>query len=160
MMTRIKSFFGSKREYAVVGATKNPSKFGFKILTWYVNHSLPVVPINPREEEILGKTVVPSIKELLVALAEKRDISHHQLAAVDGLSVSFLTPPQITQQTLAEISLVPDYKELVKGVWFQPGSYDQAVLDKVAEIGLEDRAIHEDECILVRGESGLYNSNL
>lgn len=160
MMTRIKSFFGSKREYAVVGATKNPSKFGFKILSWYVNHNLPVVPINPRESEILGQTVVPSIKELLKAISIKTDISHHHLAIADGLSISFLTPPQITQQTLTEISQFPNYKELVKGVWFQPGSYDQAVLDKVSEIGLEDKAIHEDECILVRGESGLYNSNL
>lgn len=160
MLASIKSFFGSQREYAVLGATRNSSKFGFKILNWYVNHDLPVVPINPKEEEILGQKVVPSIIPVLVAISEKKDIPPHALSGVDGLSISFLTPPRITLSTLDEIGSLPDYRNLVRGVWFQPGSYDQPVLDKVAELGLSDRAVHADECILVRGESGLYSSNL
>lgn len=160
MLNQIKTFFGPKRKYVVVGATKNTSKFGYKILNWYLNHNLQVVPINPREEEILGQGVVSNLKQLLVALSEGKSISGHNLAIADGLSISFLTPPQITHQTLDEISSIANYKSLVKGLWFQPGSYDQAVLDKVTEIGLLERTVHEDECILVRGELGLYSSNL
>lgn len=160
MLNQIKTFFGPRREYVVVGATKNTSKFGYKILNWYLNHDLPVVPINPREEEILGQGVVSNMKQLLSAISEGNTISGHNLSKVDGLSISFLTPPQITHQTLDEISTIADYKSLVKGLWFQPGSYDQSVLEKVSEIGLEERAVHEDECILVRGEQGLYSSNL
>ncbi|OBA20185.1 NAD(P)-binding protein [Metschnikowia bicuspidata var. bicuspidata NRRL YB-4993] len=158
MKPRIKAFFGPSREYAVVGASNNPSKFGYKILSWYVSHGLPVVPVNPREPEILGQTVVPSVPEILRALSEKRNVAHHQLAAADGLSISFLTPPQITVRTLDDISAVPHYKSLVKGLWFQPGSYDQQVLDKTEELGL--CAVHQDECILVRGDEGLYAANL
>lgn len=160
MLNQIKTFFGPKREYVVVGATKNPSKFGYKILKWYLNHDLPVIPVNPREEEILGQGVVSNVKQLLAALSESKSISGHNLSIADGLSISFLTPPQITQQTLSEISTITDYKSLVKGLWLQPGSYDQNVLDKLSEIGLEERTVHEDECILVRGEQGLYSSNL
>lgn len=160
MKTRIKAFFGKSRQYAVVGASQNPSKFGFKILSWYVSRSLPVIPVNPKEPEILGQTVVPSVKEILVALAKKQDIDHHKLSHADGLSISFLTPPSVTTSTLEEISSVPDYLDLVKGLWFQPGSYDQAVLDKADAIGLGDRAVHEDECILVRGDEGMYSANL
>lgn len=108
----------------------------------------------------MGQKVIPSLKLLLVALSEGDDLSGHKFSTVDGISVSFLTPPHVTHQTLVDLSTVEDYKSLIKGLWFQPGSYDQNVLDKVTEIGLEDRAIHEDECILVRGEAGLYNTNL
>lgn len=160
MMSQIRSFFGYKRQYAVVGATKNTSKFGFKILMWYINHDLPVVPINPKEEEICGEVVVNSVKPLVLALVENLDLPGHQLSAADGLSILFLTPPRITRQTLDDISSVPGFKTVIKGLWFQPGSYDQAVLDKAEEIGLSDRAIHEDECILVRGEAGLSSANL
>lgn len=160
MKSKIKTFFGAARQYAVVGASKNPTKFGFKILSWYVSHELAVVPVNPREPEILGQKVVPSVSEILRAISERKDVAHHKLSTVDGLSISFLTPPEITANTLDEISAVPNYKNLVKGLWFQPGSYDQKVLEKTESIGLLDLAIHQDECILVRGDEGLYAANL
>ncbi|KAJ8142884.1 hypothetical protein OY671_003986 [Metschnikowia pulcherrima] len=160
MKSKIKSFFGPSRVYAVVGASKNPSKFGFKILSWYVSRELPVIPVNPKEPEILGQDVVPAISTILQAISKKKDLSHHQLSAADGLSISFLTPPEITLRTLNEISEVPHYKSLVRGLWFQPGSYDRRVIEKTDEIGLSEIAIHQDECILVRGDEGLNAANL
>lgn len=160
MKTKIKSFFDSGRQYAVVGASKNPSKFGFKILSWYVSRELPVVPVNPNEPEILGQTVVSSVTEILEALKSNQDIVHHKLSQANGLSISFLTPPPITLKTLDEIASFPDYKSIVKGLWFQPGSYDQLVLEKAQDIGLYDITVHEDECILVRGDEGMYSANL
>lgn len=160
MKSKIKTFFGASRQYVVVGASTNPSKFGFKILSWYVSHDLPVIPVNPKESEILGQTVVSSVTKILQSLSSKEKIDHHDLSAADGLSISFLTPPAISLSTLDEISQFPNYKSLIKGLWFQPGSYNQLVLDKAQEIGLQDRTVHEDECILVRGEEGLYSANL
>lgn len=160
MKSRIKTFFAANRQYVVVGASQNPSKFGFKILSWYVSHGLPVIPVNPKESEILGQAVVSSVTKILSAFSERKDIAHHKLSQADGLSFSFLTPPEITVATLDEIAAVSGHKDLVKGLWFQPGSYDQAVLDKAEEIGLENRTVHEDECILVRGEEGMYSANL
>lgn len=158
--TRIRSFFGVSRQYAVVGASQNPSKFGFKILSWYVSHGLPVVPINPKEKEILGQTVISNVTELLKDCAEKQKTDGHDFSEKDGLSISFLTPPAITTQTLEAISNYAGYILVIKGIWLQPGSYDQKVLDKVEEIGLEGVTIEEDECILVRGEEGMYSANL
>lgn len=155
---RIKHFFGGSRQYAVAGASNNPAKFGYKILQWYIDHGLSAVPVNPREAEILGQPAVASVAELLVALAAKSDVGPYQLSAADGLSVSFLTPPHATAATLHEIAAVPNYKQLVKGLWLQPGSYDQHVLDVAEALGLTP--IHEDECILVRGELGMHAANL
>lgn len=160
MKTKIKSFFSASRQYAVAGASNNPSKFGFKILLWYVSHDLPVIPINPNAKEILDKEVVPSITNVIKAFTSSSSKvgESHDISDKDGLSVSFLTPPHITTSTLKEIASVPDYKSVIKGLWFQPGSYDQTVLDTAEEIGLLDLVVYEDECILVRGEEGLYSA--
>lgn len=129
-------------------------------MLWYVSHDLPVIPVNPKEAEILGQPVISSITDILEAISKMKDLHSYKLSQVDGLSISFLTPPHITVQTLKAIAGVPDYKDIVKGLWFQPGSYDQQVLDTAEEIGLSSKVVHEEECILVRGEEGMYSSNL
>lgn len=119
-----------------------------------------MVPINPKESEILGQQVIKSVPEVMKALGAKKDLSQYKLSEKDGLSISFLTPPHITIQTLKDIAEVPDYKSLIKGLWFQPGSYDQEALDTAEALGLIDRVVHQEECILVRGEEGMYSANL
>jgi predicted CoA-binding protein len=39
--------FFKAAEYAVVGASADPSKFGNKVLKWYRSQSLNVIPVNP-----------------------------------------------------------------------------------------------------------------
>lgn len=160
MKAKIRSFFGSSRQYVVTGASSNPSKFGYKILLWYINHKLPVVPVNPKSAEILGQEASPSVIPLLEAVKEKKDLGSHKLSKADGLSISFLTPPSITVETLKQIQSVDGYADIIKGLWFQPGSYDAAVLEEAEASGLFDVVVFEDECILVRGEEGLYSANL
>lgn len=160
MKLKIKSFFGSQRQYVVSGASNNPSKFGFKILLWYLSHDLPVIPVNPKEEDILGQNVVKSVPEVVQAAVEKKKSGQYDLAGVDGISISFLTPPSVTSLTLKHITQVKGYQSVIKGLWFQPGSYDEEVLKVAEKIGLFDRVVFEDECILVRGEEGLYSANL
>lgn len=149
MKTRISAFFGPSRQYAVAGALNNPAKFGHKVLQWYVAHGLPVVPVNPTATEILGLPVAPSVAPVVEAAA-----------GGGGVSILFLTPPHVTVATLEEIAATPHYREAVRGLWFQPGLYDAAALETAERIGLGDRVVHEDECILVRGEQGMAAANL
>ncbi|CUM64977.1 uncharacterized protein PRCAT00002595001 [Priceomyces carsonii] len=160
MKLKIKAFFSKSRQYVVSGASNNPSKFGFKILLWYITHDLPVIPVNPKSQEILGQTVVPKLSDIVEAAVKGQDINGYKLEGKDGLSVSFLTPPNVTSTTLKEIATVRGYKNIIKGLWFQPGSYDADVLEVAEAIGLFDKVVYEDECILVRGEEGLYSANL
>jgi predicted CoA-binding protein len=41
--------------YALIGASNNQEKFGHKVLKDLLDKGFCVVPINPHEEEILGK---------------------------------------------------------------------------------------------------------
>lgn len=160
MKPRIRSFFGATRQYVVTGASNNPSKFGFKITLWYVTHDLPVIPVNPKEKEILGQEVIPSAETVLRLVIDGKDVGQHKLSQADGISISFLTPPSITISTLEQLASVDGYKNAIKGLWFQPGSYDREVIKMAEKIGLYDRVVYEDECILVRGDEGLYSANL
>ncbi|KAI5951934.1 hypothetical protein KGF54_005009 [Candida jiufengensis] len=160
MKSKIKTFFGANRQYAVAGASNNPSKFGYKILNWYIKHNLSAIPINPKEKEILNQPVVSNVQTILKAIENHKDLDTYKTSKVDGLSISFLTPPAITVATLKEIGEIEGYKSIIKGLWFQPGSYDQEVLDLAEKLGEFDKVIEEDECILVRGEEGLISANL
>ncbi|CAH6723005.1 hypothetical protein CLIB1444_12S02124 [[Candida] jaroonii] len=159
MKPKIKAFFKANRQYAVSGASNDPSKFGFKISKWYLDHELPVVPVNPKAAEILGQEVINSLPSVIESLG-KKDIGQHKLKSMNSVSISFLTPPSITTKTLNDISKVDGFKDLIGGLWFQPGSYDETVLQTAEDLGLFDKVIFQDECILVRGEEGLYSSNL
>lgn len=157
MTAKIGAFFGPKRQYAVAGASNNTHKFGYKIFDWYLARDLTAIPVNPREKEIIGQPVVHNIETILKGLKSKEDLEIYQLSAKDGLSISFLTPPEITLATLGEIASVEGYNDLIKGLWFQPGSYSESVILKATELGLLNKTVYQDECILVRGDEGLLS---
>ncbi len=54
------------RTVAVVGASSNPARASYFVLTYLLSSSTDyeVWPVNPREEEILGQKTYPSLAEL------------------------------------------------------------------------------------------------
>lgn len=106
-------------------------------MKWYINHSLPVHPINPTASTIESLSVVKTVADL---------------DAPEATSLSFLTQPAITLSALKEASRIG-----VKRVWLQPGSFDGTVMDEVEGMGFET-VIAGGRCILVEGEKGLNAS--
>ena len=117
-----------------LGASQDPKKYGNIILRWYIDHSLPVHPINPKEATIESLDVVKSISAL---------------ESPSTTSLSFLTPPPVTLKSLSEAS-----QSGVKRVWLQPGSFDEQVLKEAESLGF-DTVIANGRCILREGEKGL-----
>ncbi|KAF1980135.1 NAD(P)-binding protein [Bimuria novae-zelandiae CBS 107.79] len=143
MEAALRTFFSSPR-FAVAGASSDPSKYGHKVFAWYLQHSLPVTPLNPRSStiDVLSRsyttTALPS-----------------QLQDPSSYSMSVITPPAVTSKLLREA------KEAgVAAVWLQPGSFDDEVLEYArkefkAAIGGEGGNGGEGWCVLVDGEEGL-----
>ena len=69
------------------------------------------------------------MSRLSSTLLKTPDISNYKTSGVDGLSISFLTPPAVTVATLEEIGKIDGFDKVIKGLWFQPGSYDNEVLE-------------------------------
>lgn len=125
----IREFLASK-VFALVGASRNPEKYGNIILKNMASKGFTVVPVNPSEKEIEGLSCSPDIKSLpdYVKFA------------------NIVLPPQ------RSLSILPECA--AKGIeiaWFQPGAYDDAVVAECARLGL--RCIH-GPCIMVCATTG------
>lgn len=152
----LERFFHPGRIYAVAGANPDPSRFGFKIFNWYVQRSLPVTPINPKAVPILGVEPVPTLTALIAAASSSGSSTvAAPLSEEGGIGLSVVTPPAVSVKLMQEAAalLGQNGKEQqpVKAVWFQPGTYNNEVLQAAAAAKIENIIAYED-CILVQGD--------
>src|SRR4030042_1094067 len=102
-----KNFIDKNFIYAVVGATNNQEKYGYKVLMDLKNKGFNVVPVNPKYQEVAGLTCYPA----LISLEERPDV----VVLVLGEENAKKIVQNCIDSTLNKI-------------WFQPGSeYDEAV---------------------------------
>jgi len=112
--------------YAVVGASNNKEKYGYKVFKDVLDAGYKVIPINPTEKEILGKKVYPTLSQV----KKKIDV------------VIFVTPPVVTEKVLSEV------KELkIKNVWMQPWAQSDTAIEFCKKNKIE--CIH-DACIMIQ----------
>jgi len=101
---------------AVIGASRDREKYGNKAVRAYHAHGHRVFPVNLREKEIEG---LPAYRSVL-DIPEKLDV------------VLVYVPPATT------LRLLPDLvKASPKKLFLNPGSEDDAVIARAAELGLE-----------------------
>ena len=110
---------------ALIGASTNKEKFGYKILVDLDNKGHVVIPINNREIEIEGKKVFKNVNEI----SDCPSI------------INFVVPPHIG----FEIT-----KDLVESgndnFWYQPG----AESDEISEyLDSQNKNYIDDKCIMV-----------
>ncbi|PON25675.1 hypothetical protein TGAM01_v205560 [Trichoderma gamsii] len=143
-----KRFFSSPL-FAVVGASSNPAKFGHKVHAWYLNHDLPVTPINPASQFVDVNGEQHPTKPDVKALPQPKDTS-----------VSIITHPGITLNVLKEAKSVG-----IPAVWLQPGTFDDEVLKFALEDGAFEAVVYgeggrgsEGWCVLVDGEKAMKDA--
>ena len=104
----IKQFLQKKNIFAIVGASKDPKKFGNQVYRDLKYAGYNVYPINPKASEILGDKCYPSLESLPVI----PDV------------VDVVVPPKITER------IVEQCKRLgIKKVWMQPGSESNKAIE-------------------------------
>ena len=113
------------KTWAVVGATDNKEKFGYKIFKVMLEAGLEVYPINTGVNEILGQKCYPALKDLPV----KPD------------AVDIVVPPRVGEQILHECIELD-----ITNVWLQPGADTQPVINLAKELGL---TVVDHACIMV-----------
>ncbi|EWC44121.1 hypothetical protein DRE_07178 [Drechslerella stenobrocha 248] len=135
MEAAIEAFFSSPR-FAVVGASTDTAKYGYKVFAWYLSHNLPVTGVNPKTPMILEQATVSDLTGL---------------ESPGETAVSIITPPAVSLKVLQQA------KELgVKMVWCQPGSESSEVLQYAKDNGVT--CIANGACVLVDGEKGLRSA--
>jgi len=108
--------FINRRVWAVVGASQNPAKYGYKIVRDLASAGYKVYPVNPKGGEIEGIPVYRSLREL----PEKPEV------------VDIVVPPQVTEEVVKEC------KELgLTRIWMQPGAESEKAIRYCEENGLQ-----------------------
>lgn len=115
----------SKKVWAVIGATPDPNKFGYKIYQKLKNHGYQVYGINPKYESIGGDSLYNKLSDLPV----KPDC------------VDMVVNPTLSMAALEDIQ-----RAGIEYVWFQPGTFDDEVIQKAQSLGL--KLVYHD-CVLV-----------
>ncbi|MFC1903654.1 CoA-binding protein [Chloroflexota bacterium] len=124
MQDSIKEFM-SQKKFAIVGATDNPEKNGYRIFQNLRRRGYEVYPVNPRLEELDGVRCYPSLSDIPVTV----DV------------VDFVVPPQVTEAVLKECK-----KLGFDRIWLQPGSESEAAIDFCHENNL--KVVH-DVCVMM-----------
>ncbi|KAL7416591.1 CoA binding domain-containing protein [Mrakia frigida] len=147
--------FFSASSYAVVGSF-DPAKFGYKVLTFYLSHSLPVTPIHSS----LSSIAIPSFLSPNPSSSVPTVPSLSSLPSPSTTSLSIITPPAVTLRLLAKAKAVG-----IHSVFLQPGTYDDEVMavlegdrywsGRWVGKGNDGRRGPGGWCVLVDGEDGL-----
>ena len=103
------------KNVAVIGASKDRTKYGNKAVRAFVRQGYAVYPVNPKETEIEGLPAFPSIAAV--------PVRPHR--------VSVYLPPPVVLKVLPEIA-ARGCDEL----WLNPGSESDQVLAETQRLGL------------------------
>jgi hypothetical protein len=115
-MVDLKDFFNKKYTYAIVGASNNEKKYGYKIFKTLIEGGFKAIPINPKDDKILDIKAYPSLYDV----DERIDV------------VDFVVPPNVTLNILDEMCDLE-----IEKAWFQPGSFDERCIKRAKEYGIK-----------------------
>ncbi|NQT26019.1 CoA-binding protein [candidate division KSB1 bacterium] len=106
----------SEKTVIVLGASKNPERYANKAIRLLVDNGYPVIPVNPREQEIEGLPVV------------------HVLAEIDQPihTITLYIGPQRSERMGEDIILLKPQR-----VIFNPGTESEALKSQLESAGIQ-----------------------
>ncbi|KAF8444979.1 CoA binding domain-containing protein [Boletus edulis BED1] len=125
-------FFLTHKKYAVVGASTDQSKWGTKILQWYIARDKDVTPVHPTNSELEGRKTVKSIDEL---------------ASPTETALSIITPAKLTIKLLEQAKA-----KGIPAIWIQPGASDKDCVDYITNNEMTDYVLWQGECLWRDGD--------
>jgi predicted CoA-binding protein len=111
------------RTVAVVGASPNPKRPSWRVVSYLSRHGYNVIPVNPHAQEILGKPAYPDLS----SIPEKVEV-------VDIFRSSEDVMPIVDEAV----------KIGAKAVWMQEGIMNEEAASKARDAGL---AVVMDRCM-------------
>lgn len=119
----VKKIIGDSKSIAVVGLSSKPDRASFRVAQYLMAQGFEIIPVNPVETEVLGKTSYPN----LTAIGRPIDI-------VDVFRSAEATPPIVREAIAAG----------AKYVWLQEGIVSEEAYRIAADAGL---TIVMDKCL-------------
>lgn len=115
----IKAIFEGTKTIAIVGLSPDSEKASYRVAEYLKNAGFKIVPIYPKEDEILGEKVYRSLSEI----------------PFDIDMVDIFRKPDAIAKVVDEVLLIKE-KNKIKTVWFQLGLANNEAAQKALEAGL------------------------
>ncbi|MDY0180398.1 CoA-binding protein [Aliarcobacter skirrowii] len=116
----IKEIFDNTKTIAIVGLSPDSEKASFRVASYLQSKGFKIVPIYPKEDEILGEKVYRSLEEI----------------PFDIDMVDIFRKPDAIAKIVDEAIRLKDSKN-IKSVWFQLGLANNEAAKKAVENGLK-----------------------
>jgi len=125
----LEKFLNRENKIAVIGASNNPKKWGYRICKSLKSAGFNVYPINPKYTKIGGDRCYPNLRS--VSRSEKVDV------------VITVVPPSVTEH------IVKQCKDLgIRRIWMQPGSESEKAISMCKINGID---VIYNVCFVVDG---------
>lgn len=118
------------RTFAVVGASRNPQKFGHKVYKTLKRHGYSVYAVNPNADEIDGDPAYPHLDNVPEPIE----------------CVVTVVPPEVTERVLREA-----WHLKIPYCWMQPGSESEAAVNEALSYGMQ--VVYGGACIMVESNA-------
>ncbi len=115
----IKAIFEETKTIAIVGLSPDSEKASYRVAEYLKNAGFKIVPIYPKEDEILGEKVYRSLAEI----------------PFDIDMVDIFRKPDAIAKVVDEVLKIKDEKN-IKTVWFQLGLANNEAAQKAKSAGL------------------------
>ncbi len=112
----VREFLDRGNVIAVVGASKDPDKWGHRLYKYFKGYFKRVYPVNPNADVIDGDKAYSNLSDL----PELPDV------------VDIVVPPEVARDVVREAIKVG-----VKRIWFQPGSEDEEAISLCLSSGMK-----------------------
>ena len=122
---RKKEILIQAKNIAVIGATQNKNKYGYKIYKKLKEMNKKVYPVSPIYQEIDGEFVYSSISEI----KEKIDLA------------VFVVNTKLSKEYIKDCKEIPT-------LWFQPNTYDDELLNTLQK----NQQNYVLDCVLIASE--------
>jgi predicted CoA-binding protein len=123
---KIREILATAKTIAVVGLSSNPERPSYSVTEYMQRHGYKIIPVNPRETEVLGEPAVATLQEVS--------------GPVDIVNI-FRRPahvPEVVEQAIAKG---------VRCIWMQQGIEHAEAARRAEEAGLfvvMDRCIYRE----------------
>ena len=132
----IKKFLNKRNIFAVVGASRDPKKYGYQVYRDLKEAGYEVYPVNPNADKILGDKCYPDLGDL----PTKPDV------------VDVVVPPKVTEEIVKACKMLGITK-----VWLQPGSESETAIKFSKENGID---VVYSVCVMVeRAKQSVNDKN-
>ncbi|OCL88010.1 CoA-binding protein [Arcobacter porcinus] len=116
----IKAIFEETKTIAIVGLSPNSEKASFKVAQYLQNNGFKIVPIYPKEDEILGEKVYRSLSEIPFSID----------------MIDIFRKPDAILKVVDEVIKIKDEKN-IKSVWIQLGLANNEAAQNALKAGLK-----------------------